>query len=98
MCLRRNLQDPPQILIPPKEQPVRLSPNRSHGRAARLLAGAVGAVAVAVFAVPTSAAAAPQPYGASALASVSNAVDRSGVAGIAWYTDSATGRLVVEAD
>jgi len=77
---------------------VRLIPNRPHGRAARVLAGTLGVVAIALFAVPTSAAAATQPYGASTLAAVSNAVDRSGVAGIAWYTDTATGRLVVEAD
>jgi streptogrisin B len=78
---------------------VRLNPNRAHGRVLRLLAGTVGAVTIALFALPTSAAAAaPQRFGASALAAVSGAVDRSGVAGIAWYTDAATGRVVVTAD
>jgi streptogrisin B len=37
-------------------------------------------------------------YGASQLSAVSNAVERSGVAGIAWYVDAAAGRVVVTAD
>ena len=59
-------------------------------RVARLLAAAVGAItAVGMFILPTSATASPQGYGASQLSGVSNAVDRSGVAGIAWYVDAA---------
>src|SRR5215207_4363612 len=34
----------------------------------------------------------------SQLSAVSNAVERSGVAGIAWYVDAAAGRVVVTAD
>jgi streptogrisin B len=77
---------------------VRITPSLSGSRAARLLAGVVGTVVIAVFAVPTSSAAATQPYSASTLAAVNSAVDRSGVAGIAWYTDTASGHLVIEAD
>jgi streptogrisin B len=91
-------EDPPPILSTPKEQPVRIIPSSTHTRFARLLAAAAGAVVVAVFAVPTSAAAAPQRFSASALATVSAAVERSGVTGIAWYTDARSGRVVVTAD
>jgi streptogrisin B len=58
----------------------------------------VAAVAVGAFIAPAGTAASPQGYGASQLAGVSNAVDRSGVAGIAWYVDTAADRVVVTAD
>ena len=67
-------------------------------RLGRLFAIAVTAVAVGAFIAPTSAAAAPQGYSASQLSAASNAVDRSGVAGIAWYVDATTSRVVVTAD
>ena len=73
------------------------------GRFGRLLAGTVAAVAVGAFILPTSAAASPHEYGphqygASQLAAVSKAVERSGVAGIAWYVDAAAHQVVVTAD
>jgi len=63
-----------------------------------MLASAVGVVAIGVIALPTSATAAPQRFGASALSTVKNAVDKSGVEGISWYTDTAASRVVVTAD
>jgi streptogrisin B len=46
----------------------------------------------------TAAAAAPREYSASQLSAVSNAVEQSGVEGIAWYVDDASNRVVVTAD
>jgi streptogrisin B len=63
-----------------------------------LLLAAAGALALGMLAVPTAAAGAGQHLGASQLAGVSNAVQRSGVAGIAWYVDAASDRVVVTAD
>jgi streptogrisin B len=77
---------------------VRITPSRSRGRIARLLAGAAGAVAIGVFALPTGAAATPVHFNIATLTAVSSAVDRSGVDGIAWYTDAATDRVVITAD
>ena len=77
---------------------MRITYSRPRGRLGRLLAATVGAVAVGAFVLPTSAASAPQGYGAGQLSAVSNAVERSGVAGIAWYVDSAAKRVVVTAD
>lgn len=68
------------------------------GRSSRLLAVAVGVATAGVFVLPTPATAAPQVYNASQLTEVSNAVERSGVEGVAWYVDSASGRVVVTAD
>lgn len=70
----------------------------SGGRIVRLLAVTAGMVVVGALAVPTAAAAAPHGYGAGRLAELSNAVQASGVAGIAWYVDAASDRLVVAAD
>ncbi len=67
-------------------------------RLGRLLAATVGAVAVGAFILPTSTAASPQEYSASQLSAVSNAVERSSVAGIAWYVDAAADRVVATAD
>jgi len=58
----------------------------------------VAAVVVGVFISPTSAAASSQGYTASDLPALSNAIDRSGVEGIAWYVDAAANRVVVTAD
>ncbi len=70
----------------------------SPRRAARLLAATAGMVAAGTFALPTIAAAAPQEYSAGQLSAVSNAVQQSGVEGIAWYVDNASNRVVVTAD
>jgi streptogrisin B len=78
---------------------VRINCTHPRSRFGRLLAVSVAAVAVgAAFIQPTSAAASPQEYSASQLAAVSNAVERSGVAGIAWYVDTARDRVVATAD
>jgi streptogrisin B len=77
---------------------VRITFPHLHSRSARLLATAVGAVAVGALAMPTGATASPQSYTASQLSAVSSAVDASGVAGIAWYVDNAASRVVVTAD
>ncbi|MCF6524697.1 S1 family peptidase [Streptomyces sp. JJ36] len=50
------------------------------------------------MALPTAHAAAPQDRGADRLAQVTDAVEQSGVRGIAWHTDEASGRVVVTAD
>jgi streptogrisin B len=77
---------------------VRITPNARHRRFGRFLAVTVGAVAVGLFASSTAASATSQPYSTTALSGVSDAVDQSGVDGIAWYTDAASGRVVVTAD
>jgi len=77
---------------------VRISPNLTHRRLGRLLAVAAGVLAVGLFASSTTAAAASQQYSAATLAAVSDVVDKSGVDGIAWYTDAASTRVVVTAD
>jgi streptogrisin B len=58
----------------------------------------VAAVVVGVFVSPTNAAASSQGYTASDLSALSNAIDRSGVEGIAWYVDAQANRVVVTAD
>jgi streptogrisin B len=57
---------------------------------------AVGAVAASLYAIPVAGAAAPSP--AARLSAATAAVERSGVKGIAWYTDAASGKVVVTAD
>jgi streptogrisin B len=75
---------------------VRIAHHLSHRRFGRLLAVTAGAVALGVFASSTAAAA--QHTGTAALSAVSSAVDGSGVDGIAWYADAASGQIVVTAD
>ena len=75
-----------------------ITPGHPRGRIGRLLVAAVSAIAVGLFVVPTGASAAPQRYSAGALSAVNRAVDKSGVAGISWYTDAAASRVVVTAD
>ncbi|ASW54278.1 S1 family peptidase [Plantactinospora sp. KBS50] len=69
---------------------------RIRRTSARLAAAVIGVVTVGVFAAP--AAAAPQVYSAGQLAALSDTVEQSGVEGIAWHVDSASGRVVVTAD
>ena len=73
----------------------RTSVRRRLARTAQLLT-ALGVVAASLYAVP--AADAKQPSPAARLAAASAAVERSAVKGIAWYTDSASGKVVVTAD
>ncbi|MFG2169321.1 S1 family peptidase [Micromonospora chersina] len=75
-----------------------LKPPSRHILRSKLLAVGVGLLAAAAFAPATAAAASPQHYSASQLAAVNDAVQRSGVEGIAWYMDEASGRVVVTAD
>ncbi len=77
---------------------MRITYPHPRSRFGRLLAAIVGAVAVGAFLLPTSTAASPQQYSASHLSAVSSAVERSGVAGIAWYVDTRADRVVVSAD
>ena len=74
---------------------------RASRRATRLLASAVGLVATAALALPAAAPAAPaapSDRGDRQLSDTSQAVNRSGVSGIAWYTDLAAHQVVVTAD
>ncbi|WP_405609995.1 S1 family peptidase [Streptomyces sp. NBC_01508] len=78
----------------------RFSPLNGVSRRARVLAVSTGLVAAAALAVP-SAVAAPAPEAkvtAAQLADASSAVLDADVAGTAWYTDKATGKIVVTAD
>ncbi|MEV5763639.1 S1 family peptidase [Micromonospora sp. NPDC052213] len=74
------------------------APSRRHILRSKLLAVSVGLLATAAFAPATTAAASPQVYSASQLATVNDAVQRSGVEGIAWHVDATSGRVVVTAD
>jgi streptogrisin B len=77
---------------------VRIKYTHPRSRLGRLFAVSVAAVAVGAFILPTGAAASPREYSAGQLAAVSNAVERSGVAGVAWYVDTAADRVVATAD
>src|SRR5436309_2581283 len=76
---------PPPVRSAPEEDTVRIKPTPSLTGTARLLALTVGMIAVGVFALPAAVSATPQQYSAGQLAAVSDAVQRSGVDGIAWY-------------
>jgi streptogrisin B len=67
-------------------------------RTARLLIVIGGVVAASAYALPAADAIPAKHIGAPQLAAVSAAVARSGVDGIAWYTDTAAGKVVVTAD
>jgi streptogrisin B len=69
-----------------------------RSRSGRLFAIAVAAAAAGAFIVPNGATASPPEFSPGQLAAVSNAVERSGVAGIAWYVDAAANRVVTTAD
>jgi streptogrisin B len=61
------------------------------------LAAAAAAIVLGALAIPGNALASTG-YNTRALSAVSSAVERSGVAGIAWYVDAASHRVVVTAD
>ncbi|MFI5713345.1 S1 family peptidase [Kribbella sp. NPDC051620] len=73
----------------------RTSVQRQLRRTAQLLA-AISAIAAFLYAAPAAGAAAPSP--AARLSAANAAVERSGVKGIAWYTDAASGKVIVTAD
>lgn len=65
----------------------------------RLVAFAAGlGIAVSALTVPSAAAAPVAADGADRAAAAHAAVGKANVSGIAWYTDAATGRVVVTAD
>ncbi|MGY0387915.1 S1 family peptidase [Nocardioides sp. WG-D5] len=68
----------------------------SRTRLAAVVAGLGLAATAAVM--PAAAAPADKQFSPKALAALHSAVDKSGVSGIAWYTDEATGKVVVTAD
>jgi streptogrisin B len=65
---------------------------------ARLLIVIGGLVAACAYALPAANAMPAKHIGTPRLSVVSGAVARSGVDGIAWYTDTAAGKVVVLAD
>jgi len=77
---------------------VRITPVRTCGTVRRLFAVVVAATSLSLVVLPAAANAAPSAHDFGGLAAVYNAVDGSGVEGIAWYTDPAAGRVVVTAD
>ncbi|MFD3654486.1 S1 family peptidase [Streptomyces sp. 24-1644] len=78
----------------------RLSPLGSIANGTRLIAVATALLASAALAAPTSSAATAADSRATTtqLAAASDAVRGADVAGTAWYTDKATGRIVLTAD
>ena len=77
---------------------MRITASHTRRRQGGMLAAVVAAVALTTVALPASASASPQRYGPGALSTLRNAVDAAGVGGISWYTDSASGHVVVTAD
>lgn len=75
-----------------------LPPRSPSRRASRLLAAAVGLAATSALFLPAAAPAAPRALSDSQLSQISDAVNRSGVDGIAWYTDRAARQVVVSVD
>lgn len=72
--------------------------NGTTVRRSRITAVTAGLVAVAALAVPAAEADQPGTYSAARLAAAGAAVLEADVAGTAWNTDPATGRVVVTAD
>jgi streptogrisin B len=71
---------------------------RPARRRLSLLAGATSLMATAALLLSPAVQAAPRQFSDAQLSAVSNAVERSGVDGIAWYVDSAANKVVVTAD
>ncbi|MFE2941964.1 S1 family peptidase [Streptomyces sp. NPDC059255] len=78
----------------------RFSPLSAVSRRARLLAVASGLVTAVALAAPSAIAApAPAPAPSAAqLAAASSAIGAADIAGTAWYTDKASGKVVVTVD
>ena len=78
---------------------IQRSPVRGRtARTALLTTVLGGVVAASAFVLPAAGAMPAKPAGARQLSAVSAAVARSGVDGIAWYSDTAAGLVVVTAD
>ena len=71
---------------------------RPAKRALSLLAGAASLMTTAALLLSPAVQAAPRQFSDAELSAVSNAVERSGVSGIAWYVDAAADKVVVTAD
>jgi streptogrisin B len=82
----------------------RMHSGRQLARTTRLLAATIGLVAISALVFPSQApaastkAASPGHFRADQLAAARQAVQGSGVDGIAWYVDKSSGRVVVTAD
>ncbi|GAA2944156.1 MULTISPECIES: S1 family peptidase [Streptomycetaceae] len=76
----------------------RTTPRSGTARRTRIVAVAAGLVAVAALAVPAANARTTGTYGADQLRAAGDAVLGADIAGTAWNTDPATGRLVVTVD
>jgi streptogrisin B len=76
----------------------RITPRTGIARSTRLVAVASGLVAAAAFAVPAASADTGATFSSSQLAAASSSVLKADVAGTAWYTDPASGKLVVKVD
>ncbi|RKE22290.1 S1 family peptidase [Streptomyces sp. TLI_171] len=77
---------------------MRTTPTTARRARGRLLAVAAALAAATALAVPSAGAAVTPSADAAALARVSDSVEFSGVGGIAWHTDPASGKVVVTAD
>jgi streptogrisin B len=75
-----------------------LHPRHSSRSTGRLLAAAIGVAAASALVLPAAAPAAPRGPSDSQLSHLSQAVNSSGVQGIAWYTDEAVRQVVVTVD
>lgn len=76
----------------------RTTPHNGSARRGRLIAVTSGLIVAAALTVPAAHADQAPTYSANQLAAASNAVQTADVAGTAWYTDKATGTVVVTAD
>ncbi|MFD4030979.1 S1 family peptidase [Streptomyces sp. NPDC058637] len=76
----------------------RTTPRSGAARSSRMVAVSAGLVAVAALAVPAANAQPTGTYSADQLRAAGDAVLGADVAGTAWNTDPATGRLVVTVD
>ncbi|WP_307865554.1 S1 family peptidase [Streptomyces montanisoli] len=80
----------------------RLTPRRTVSRRARYIAVATGVVAMAAFTAPSALAktapVASPTATAAALAATAGAVNQAAAPGTAWYTDPASGKVVMTVD
>jgi streptogrisin B len=74
------------------------NPRKPARRVIRLVASALSLATASALSFAAASPAASQSNGGDRLAAVSSVIDSSGVAGIAWYVDTAANRVVVTAD
>jgi streptogrisin B len=73
-------------------------PSRRSVTAARLGAVVIGLVATLALIMPSAAPAATRHVSKAQVSAASNAVERSGIGGVAWYVDAVTDRVVLTVD